>query len=274
MAPQKHWLRQLGINPGEWHEPVDDLEDLELNELQRSALLRAQLQDQALADRRAAEPPDWLALDRGRSQVPAGSGGLEAALMEGRWRTLAEVLEGLGTPHSATSRWQGLSLELDWRGSWLVLTHTARDGVAQRLDLWLRLLLAAAAGEAPAAGVLVARPGKTEDTFAEILRLEAPEADQARRQLEALLALREQLGAPAGPCPPRPAGRSWRPSAKRRAAARPRRPLPGRGEDSPQGNGRPLSWRPVLAPTPPSRRCSASPSRRRRRPSTAPCWTM
>ncbi len=206
MAPQKHWLHQLGINPGEWHEPVDDLEDLALDELQRSALLRGQRHDHRSADRRAGVPPDdvpdWLELDRGRGLFPAGSGGeLEAAVMEGRWRTLAGVLEGLGTPHSATSSWQGLSLELDWRGPLVVLTHTAKEGVAQRLDLWLRLLLAAAAGEAPAGGVVVAR--STKNQFAIGLRLDVPGADQARLDLEALLALRKQLGGACWPVPPR-----------------------------------------------------------------------
>ncbi|MCP9849005.1 exodeoxyribonuclease V subunit gamma [Cyanobium sp. Morenito 9A2] len=202
MAPQKHWLRQLGLHPGEWHTPVEDLEDLTLDERQRAALLRGQLEERTSAAPQDGDGPDWLGLDRGRGRFPAGSAGeLEGMVMGGRWRTLGAVLEGLGKPHTGVSCWQGLSLELDWRGQLVVLSHTAKEGVAQRLDLWLRVLLAAAAGEAPAGGVLVARSSK--DQFAVELRLEPPEADQAVLELEALLALREQLGGACWPVPPR-----------------------------------------------------------------------
>ncbi|MEA5411480.1 hypothetical protein VB737_06860, partial [Synechococcus sp. BA-120 BA3] len=32
VAPQKHWLRSLGLRPGEWEKRVDDLEALALDE--------------------------------------------------------------------------------------------------------------------------------------------------------------------------------------------------------------------------------------------------
>lgn len=45
VAPQTHWLRSLGLRPGEWEKRVDDLEALALGERERSSLLRATLSE-------------------------------------------------------------------------------------------------------------------------------------------------------------------------------------------------------------------------------------
>jgi exodeoxyribonuclease V gamma subunit len=86
-----------------------------------------------------------------------------------------------------------------WRGSSLLLLHTARARYRQRLELWLALLLAAAADQAPADGVLVAR---SDQEFNVALRLTAPDRDTARAELERLAELREQWRQSCWPVPP------------------------------------------------------------------------
>jgi len=44
-APQETWLRELGMAPREWEQEVDDLEPLELEERERSGLLREALEE-------------------------------------------------------------------------------------------------------------------------------------------------------------------------------------------------------------------------------------
>jgi len=80
-----------------------------------------------------------------------------------------------------------------------VLLHTARPRQRHRLELWLELLLAAAAGQEPRQGVLVARG---ERDFGLALRLLAPAAEAARSELQRLAALRDAWRQRCWPVPP------------------------------------------------------------------------
>ena len=81
----------------------------------------------------------------------------------------------------------------------MLVLHTARPRSRHRLELWLALLLAAAADQGPLDGVLVAR-GKTD--FGVQLRLRAPQGDSARAELRRLVELREQWRQSCWPVPP------------------------------------------------------------------------
>jgi exodeoxyribonuclease V gamma subunit len=197
-APQAVWLESLGLRPQEWGQQVLDRESLSLEERQRSQLLREALE--------CTSAPDWRWEQRGRGLLPGGAAGeLEARQLKQRWGSLTTVLDELGEETCRTASAAGLDAPLLWRGDQLVLAHTALPRPAQRLELWLALLLAAAAGQQPTGALLVARE---QHTFRVLERLEPPAAEQAIALLEQLLALRERHRHSCWPVPPR-SGWAW-----------------------------------------------------------------
>ncbi|MCT0219561.1 exodeoxyribonuclease V subunit gamma [Synechococcus sp. CS-1329] len=208
MAPQESWLQQLGLRPREWADPVEDLEALSLDELRRSRLLR----DQLASGSDDPAPPNWLRLWRGRGLAPPLTAGeLEGEALSQRWSSLQLLLEQLGEASRRRHQWQdlqerpnqplGVSLEaeLEWRQDQLVLVHTARARPPHQLDLWLRLLLACASGQAPRQAVLIARD---QDRFVVVQRLQALEAQAAAELLEQLLSWRHSHHQCCWPVPP------------------------------------------------------------------------
>ncbi len=198
IAPQRRWLEQLGLKPREWAEAVEDLEPLELQELQRSALLRDQLRRMEAGE---AQPgPDWLALGRGRGQLPPWTAGeLEARALQQRWDSLHRELTRLGEQRRERHGWASLQAELGWRGNSVVLTHTSKPRAVHRLELWLQLLLAVAAGASPSQAVLIARK---DGVFAVVERLGPPTAASAQAALEQLLEWRGSHHLRCWPVPP------------------------------------------------------------------------
>ncbi|MFM2158949.1 MAG: hypothetical protein RLZZ124_1423, partial [Cyanobacteriota bacterium] len=197
-APQARWLEELGLRPKEWNEPVSDLEALTLDERQRSGLLREQLDGEGLPP--LDGQPDWAWLERGRGRLPPlAAGALEVRRLEERWSSLQQCLEQLGDPRPQAASWNGLEAKLAWRDNRLVLTHTGRPRCRQRLRLWLELLLAAAAGQAPGGAVLV---GREKQRFRVLERLEAPPQALAADRLEQLLLWRQRWRRACWPLPP------------------------------------------------------------------------
>ncbi|MCP9815229.1 exodeoxyribonuclease V subunit gamma [Synechococcus sp. GreenBA-s] len=197
LAPQESWLAALGLRPREWGQQVQDLEPLALEERSRASLLRQQLERSAAT---GEDAPDWVRLQRGQGVLPPHAAGqLEAQQLSSRWSTLRDCLAQLGEERLDTARQGDLAAELRWRSDALVLTHTARVRSRQVLQLWLELLLAAAAGQAPARGVLIGRDGPR---FRVVGRFGAPPAAAAREQLEQLRAWREQFRQRCWPVPP------------------------------------------------------------------------
>ena len=210
-APQQRWLESLGLRPSEWGEQVLDLEPLALDERQRARLLRDALQRPG-----SAAEPDWITEQRGRGVLPGGAAGqLEARQLSQRFRSLADVLDLLGEHREQQAAAAGLAGSLGWRGEQLVLAHTAKAGPAQRLELWLALLVASAAGQQPRRGVLVARD---EHRFRILETIAPPSASEAQEQLELLQALREQHRGSCWPVPPR-SGWAWAEAEWRKAGS-------------------------------------------------------
>jgi exodeoxyribonuclease V gamma subunit len=207
MHPQASWLQGLGLLPREWADVLDDLDAATLDERQRSRLLREALRHEPAADpatdQEQADPGDaeaWLRLQRGRNLLPPAAGGmLEARQLAQRWSDLQSTLEGLGSPRQQPAQWGPWQATVNWQGDTVVVVHTARSRCHHRLDLWLQLLLAAASGQAPRAGVVVARGDRG---FGEQLRLRPPEAAAAQSELARLAALRECWRHRCWPLPP------------------------------------------------------------------------
>jgi len=192
--PQRRWLDDLGLRPREFDHPVLDRDALELGERERAALLRQQL------DPLPTALPDWHQLERGTGLIPPlAAGDLEVLQLEQRWLALSSCLELLGEPQLRPASWAGLAAELPWRGRQLVLVHTAKPRTPQRLVLWLELLLACAAGQAPSGAALVGRDGHR---FRVLERLEAVPAAAAAAQLEQLRQWHAQHRLHCWPLPP------------------------------------------------------------------------
>jgi exodeoxyribonuclease V gamma subunit len=196
--PQRSWLENLGLRPREFDHPVLDRDALELGERERAALLRQEL------DPLPPALPDWQHLERGTGLIPPlAAGELEVQQLEQRWLALSSCLELLGEPELRPASCSGLTAELPWRGRQLVLVHTAKPRTPQRLVLWLELLLACAAGQAPSGAALVGRDGHR---FRVLERLEALPAAEAAAQLEQL---RQWHGHHRLHCWPLPPETSW-----------------------------------------------------------------
>ena len=216
MAPQKEWLRDLGMVAGERREDVDDLEPLELGERERVAFLRETLAG-GLPPPLEADPLGggsvfWLSRHRGEGRFPPAQGAvLEAIRLGERWQSLQAALAPLGEEQTLTLQWGRWQGGVSLRGDAVVLVHPALDRVEQRLDLWLRLQLAAAAlgDAAPRRGLLIARGSEEgKDTFACQLTFAAPEAEEGRRALTRLWQLRQAWRTACWPVPPE-TGWAW-----------------------------------------------------------------
>uniref|UniRef100_UPI003F6990BB exodeoxyribonuclease V subunit gamma n=1 Tax=Vulcanococcus sp. TaxID=2856995 RepID=UPI003F6990BB len=192
--PQRRWLESLGLRPKEIDHPVLDRDALELQERERAALLRRQL------DPMPEALPDWQLLQRGTGVLPPEAAGeLEVAQLQGRWQSLSHCLEQLGAPERRPASWDGLEAELAWRSRQVVLVHSAKPRTAQRLGLWLELLLACAAGQAPSGAALVGRDGQR---FRVLERIEALPASDAALVLEQLRQWQLQHSQRCWPLPP------------------------------------------------------------------------
>jgi exodeoxyribonuclease V gamma subunit len=212
MEPQKVWLRELGMVARERRDEVDDLEPLELEELDRAALLREALAQGPLQWSSLREGEGWLSHHRGEGRFPPAQGAaLEAAKLQKRWLSLEAVLDPLGEEHLQPVQWGPWSGCPSLRGDALVLVHPAQDRAAQRLDLWLQLQLAAAAlGDgAPRWGLLIARGSQEKkDSFAIQLTFQAPKPEAGGRELTRLWQLRQAWRTACWPVPPE-TGWSW-----------------------------------------------------------------
>ncbi|MCP9774268.1 exodeoxyribonuclease V subunit gamma [Cyanobium sp. WAJ14-Wanaka] len=203
VAPQAQWLAQLGLKPREWGDSPSDLDSLQLDERQRAQLLRLHLEaspGQPMAAATDLDQAYLLAYHRGEGLLPPRSGGcLEASTLANRWHGLVESLEELGEAQQQSVSWQGWESPLAWRGSSLVLVHTAKLRARHGLELWLQLQLAVLAGLPVDQGVVIARGDRG---FGVMLRLQAPELAGAEIELERLDKLRGQWRQSCWPVPP------------------------------------------------------------------------
>ena len=203
--PQEQWLRQLGLRPREWEEQISDLEALNLEERDRAALLRHWIAAGGLEpERDPSSADDWLERHRGQGLLPPlAAAELEAQGLAQRCSSLRQSMETLGAVWQEPLGWRQWQAAPAWRGDWLVLVRIGTERCRDRLELWLQLLLAAAAadssGRQPQGAVLIARSG---NRFCPGSRLVAPEAASAQAELERLAALREEWRNGCWPVPP------------------------------------------------------------------------
>ena len=208
VAPQAQWLEQLGLKPREWAQLLEDFDRTNLDERQRSQLLR-EAWDRANAPAGAGQPPGpdsrddpqiWLEQHRGQGALPPGAAAsLEARTLAQRWHSLEASLRLLGEPQRTRAHWQQWQTPAELRGTSLVLVHTAKPRSRHYLGLWLQLLLARAAGLPVSQGVLVARGDKG---FGPMLHVESPCTEAAQAELQRLADWQRQWHGRCWPVPP------------------------------------------------------------------------
>ena len=156
--PQAVWLQQRGLRPGEGIEPVNDLDALELDGLQRYQLLEQQLECHPLD----GSSPDWMAMHRGRGVLPAGSGAaLEQRQLVDRWQALTQQLRSLGPCRREVHSLGGRARSLLYAGDVQVVVQAGQLSAAGVMRGWLQHLLLCSADAAPAGGsAVVARSSR------------------------------------------------------------------------------------------------------------------
>ena len=205
--PQKRWLADLGLRPGERDTLLDDLEALALPEWQRQQQLRQRWQEQqqellsGLWPSPELEASVWHDRCRGQGLLPpAAAAVLEARTLQQRWSSLNRCLEALGPAAVQALHWKGWQCEVLWAGRQLVLVHLGRPQPSDCITLWLQLLVAAAAEREPLGAVLV---GRDENQLTVQRQLRVPDPQTARLELERLQELRQRWRTACWPVPPR-----------------------------------------------------------------------
>tara|TARA_Y100001978_G_scaffold102487_1_gene91724 strand:- start:7675 stop:11004 length:3330 start_codon:yes stop_codon:yes gene_type:complete len=210
LAPQKQWLRQQGIDAGEWCDPVNDLSPLELPELDCHQLLRQRLAEQLerLDDDPAArwnspEPGDWTARSYGQGRMPPGAAAvLDDERLERRWQNLQTTLLSLGPLRlQPQSGWSSSSVLL--AGDTAVEISTSRLKSRSVLQGWLKHLLAQL-DHTPCSTAVVCRPDGSAkaDHFHIAMRWKALNPEEAGEQILLLQRLAIQGIQQCWPVPP------------------------------------------------------------------------
>ena len=200
IQPQKAWLRQRGLRPGDAIDPVEDLEALELDGLQRYQLLERSL-EQHLAE---GTTPDWQRDLAGQGVLPFGAGAsLEQQELIQRWQALERQLDSLGPRHRQMPSLEGIPTSLLFAGGTHVVVQPGNLSAAGVMRGWLQHLLLCSDGLAPAGGsAVVARSSRV--AGAELFLHWSPiEAVEARKLLQQLRCLARQGLQLCWPVPPK-----------------------------------------------------------------------
>ena len=154
MQPQAAWLRHRRLHPGEGAEPVRDLDDLELDPLQRHGLLEECL-DRHLIGR---DRPDWCRDLEGRGVLPAAAGAaLEQQELLDRWTALAAQVEQFGPCRREQRQLCGAAVPLLFAGDTQVVVQVGRPSARGVMRAWLQHLLLCAADDPPKGSGVVGR---------------------------------------------------------------------------------------------------------------------
>lgn len=199
IQPQAAWLRHRRLHPGEGVEPVRDLDDLELDALQRHGLLEESLDLQLLGRDR----PDWCRDLEGRGVLPAAAGAaLEQQELLDRWAALAAQIEPFGPCRREQRQLAGTAVPLLYAGDTQVVVQVGRPGARGVMRAWLQHLLLCAADDPPMGSGVVGR--SSTKAGAELLLLWDPlSVEEALTILSDLQRLAQEGLSQCWPVPPK-----------------------------------------------------------------------
>ncbi len=103
-SPQLVWLEQLKIKPGEWFNPLEDLDKVELKEFQRKNIMKSNLNDfvaclneSQSGTLRPISTAEWKNNYAGQGIFPSKAAGeIEYKILRNRWESLRNTLGNIG----------------------------------------------------------------------------------------------------------------------------------------------------------------------------------
>ncbi len=212
IAPQRIWLEQLQLQPKEWINPLQDLEDLNLSELQRHRLLSERFDDLIhLGTTNPSNYPttqeekDWVYRCAGQGILPpASEGTLECQLLEKRFQNLQSLLNKLGTLKKRLFIFDHESQEILWAGDFSIVVELGRLKSKNVIEAWLNHLQVCAIDQPPISTLVIARNhSKSKTNQYEIaLQWNQLPAIQAREELNKLKSIATQGLKDCWPVPP------------------------------------------------------------------------
>ena len=200
-APQRAWLRERGIEAGEWCDAVEDRAPLALPERALRALITERLRDELDGLKTHPEARwdvtrsgEWIRWSQGRGLLPPGAGAaLSDIRLEQRWQNLQTTLFSLGSLQQPP-RWEGLSIPpLPMAGETGVMISASKLQARSVLEGWFKHLLNQRSGRAaPTVVICRGESSSKAETFTIAMRWMPMEPQQADGLLSDLFALAEE----------------------------------------------------------------------------------
>lgn len=137
--PQITWLEQLEINSREWMSSIEDIDELELNELDRYRLLKQRLLDIDNLNSKGSEDLNyWHKNYHGQGLLPPSAAGIiEAEILSNRWANLNSLLKTLGKIHKNRIKINCENKELIWAGDNLIFISLSQLKSRTVMEGWL-----------------------------------------------------------------------------------------------------------------------------------------
>ena len=196
IAPQNVWLGQLKLQPREWINPLENLEELDLSELRRYHLLRERYKNliHQLPEHRDAclitqTEEDWEYIYSGQGVLPPiSAASIECETLNKRWQQLQSTLNKIGPLGKQFLQDNDSTNEILWAGDFVVVIELGKLKAKNAMEGWLQHLLACSQGKAPSATLVITRSSSRakQDEFEIALKWNPMPASQAEKELKKL----------------------------------------------------------------------------------------
>ncbi len=206
--PQIKWLERYQLKPKEWQNPINDIEDLRLNELLRYQLLKQRLEEEDL--KQTIHPVDeltnsilnyWENHTLGQGLLPSKSAGLvEIALLETRWSNLQKTIKNIGPCCKKIIDLNYGSKEFLIADDYLISIEIGKLKNKGIMSGWVDHLEICASGNKIKGSILISR--KSNEEFEKSLIWKALEMEEAKEILQELKAIAQQGLNQCWPVPP------------------------------------------------------------------------
>ncbi len=213
IAPQSVWLEQYQLQPKEWINPLQNLESLDLNELERQRLLRERLEELVEVASTSTNSSfnnigqeSWVHRYAGQGKLPpTAAASIECELLEKRWQNLLFTLQSFGPLKKQLLDLTDGSEEILWAGDVVTLITLGKLKWRTVMEGWLSHLHTCATNNSPLATVVIARHSSKfkKDQFDIALQWNPVSAEIAKGQLSALQNLAYQGLKECWPIPPK-----------------------------------------------------------------------
>ncbi len=211
LAPQRIWLEQFLLDPREWASPIKNLEELDLNELQRHLLLKERFEElkntfsSPLLNGHNTDCFDWETHYAGQGKLPPkNAASIECDLLEERFQNLHKTIQSLGQCKQQVLELENESLEILWAGNHVVVAEIGVLKSKAALQGWLKHLQICASNLPIESTVVIARnQAKAKENQFEISIQWTPiSTEKAKEELNKLKSLASHGHSHCWPIPP------------------------------------------------------------------------